>query len=211
MKYILTLIYLFLLLNLSSQSYSPFGLLPNININYKMKKDWDLTLKAESYLYQTNVFNIHRLDLWFAVSKKISHQSKLRIGYQVLLDSRQRTRFNQQYNYVKKHNKLKLAHRLSTDQTFWKNNVSFRLRYRLAQELPLNGENLDSKEFFLKFSQELIGIMETSGLGSELRTGFYIGRKTNDKNKFEIGLDYRLNYGNQYFLWNTISWYKSIN
>ena len=58
-------------------------------------------------------------------------------------------------NNTKKYNSLSLAHRFSTDQTFRPNQkTEFRLRYRWAADLPLKGNKLNSKEFYLKFKRK---------------------------------------------------------
>lgn len=209
------LIFAFLLifsLNFSfSQSEIELGIMPNINFNYEIKKDWALTFKAETRVYNEVAFGLHRTDLWLALSKKISHQSKVRIGYQVLVDNNQRHRFNQQFIHVKKYSKLKLAQRLAFDQTLGKNNPVFRCRYRYAEEIPLTGQNLDSKEYYIKLNQEILFILQEKKLSNELRLGAHIGKQTTPRNKIEIGFDFRSTLFNRNKLWTTLSWYKNIN
>src|SRR5690606_26582727 len=59
----------------------------------------------------------------------------------------------QQYSITQKLTALRISHRLRTDQTFEKDeDVQFRLRYRISFEKPLNGQEIDPKEFYLKFN-----------------------------------------------------------
>ena len=55
----------------------------------------------------------------------------------------------QQYTYVEKYSSFRMAHKVSTDQTFVKGaQTDYRFRYRVSLEIPYNGKDIDPKEFY---------------------------------------------------------------
>jgi hypothetical protein len=203
-----------------SQSAYQIGLLPAFNINNKFKKGWSLNTKIESrQLFQRGVFNtsIDRrnqyvlTDLSFITAKKVGLNSRIAGGYLMRFeDGDIHHRFIQQFIVVQRKIGYRLAHRFFTDQTFSKvEDPQFRLRYRLTTEIPLNGESVDSKEFYLKFNNEYINSLQSSAYDLEVRLIPLLGYDISEDFKIETGLDYRVNS----FLRNNTrhSFWMSIN
>ena len=102
-------------------------------------------------------------------------------------------RFIQQYTYVKKYSSFRMAHRFSTDQTFVQEApTEYRFRYRATLEIPLNGKSIDPKEFYLKINNEYLNAFEDREYDLEIRFSPLLDLKLNERNKLELGLDYRL-------------------
>ena len=207
----------------TSQSNYRSGLLPSLNLNKGIAKDWQLNFKIESrqLLKERSLGNIthyHYLhtDFAFVVSNKVGFNSKIGGGYlSRLKDNTFIHRLIQQYTYVEKYASFRLAHRFSTDQTFVQGApTEYRVRYRATFEIPLNGKSIDPKEFYLKLNNEYLNAFEAREYDLEIRFSPLLGLKLNEGNKLELGLDYRLdsfleNQTKNHF-WTSINWYLKL-
>ena len=207
----------------TSQSNYRSGLLPSVNLNKEIAKDWQLNFKIESrqLLKERSLGNITpyeylHTDFAFVVSNKVGFNSKIGGGYlSRLKDNVFIHRLIQQYTYVEKYASFRLAHRFSTDQTFVKGApTEYRFRYRATLEIPLNGKSIDPKEFYLKFNNEYLNAFEAREYDLEIRFSPLLGLKLNEGNKLELGLDYRLdsfleNQTKNHF-WTSINWYLKL-
>lgn len=182
--------------HLWSQKKDTYGLLPSINLNYKLPKDWFTNYKIESRqeLYNTDfAYKYLRTDMSFLLGTKIGIRSKIALGYQFIDDVKgNRHRYIQQINHVKKYSNFIFAHRLQTDQTFTPNNEEYRTRYRLSTEIPLNGQTLDANELFLKLSNEYLLASKSKTHELEIRGAAFLGYVFSRKTKFEFGVDNRM-------------------
>jgi hypothetical protein len=68
-----------------------------------------------------------------------------------------------------------------------------RLRYRLSLELPLNGTQVDAGEWYLKVNHEYLNAFQDRNYDLELRLVPVLGHLVNDRNKWEMGIDSRVN------------------
>lgn len=119
-------------------------------------------------------------------------------------------RFLQQYIIVQKMSRFRLAHRFLADQTISESErPQFRLRYRLTSEIPLNGEAVDPKEFYVKLNNEYVNSLQASEYDLEVRFIPLLGYGFTESLKMEAGLDYRVNS----FLQNTTrnSYWMTLN
>jgi hypothetical protein len=197
-KYILSAI-IIVLISFSglAQSTSEIGLLPTINLNKKLQKDWSLNFKTESrQSLIKEEFNYDYLltDISFAASKKIGINTSIAMGYLIRVEQDGvKNRISQQITFVKRYSSLKLSHRLLSDQTFKNNdNTEIRFRYRLSSEIPLQGNTLDLNEFFLKISNEYLNSLYQNSYDLEIRGAVFLGYTISGLGKLELGLDYRL-------------------
>ncbi|MCF2447095.1 DUF2490 domain-containing protein [Dyadobacter sp. CY345] len=208
-----------------SQSNYRAGSLTQININAKVAETWKLNTKLEArQIFSSrqpgevvnNGFEYERTDLGFMLTKKVSADNSLGGGYMVRMEDGSFThRLSQQFSSVNTLEVLSIAHRVVADETF--NNVDpaeFRLRYRLGMELPLNGQQVDPKEFYGKFNNEYLGIFAGSNPDLEIRGLLSLGYNAADNNKLELGFEYRINGFNESVnaqqFWVTIAWFVSI-
>lgn len=205
-----------------AQSTYQAGILPSINFNYKLKNDWSSNFKIESrQMLQSGTFTGDRdknydyvlTDFSLIAAKKVGLNARISGG--VLFRFRNGNsihRLIQQYTAIQRLPRFRLAHRVVTDQTFSPAEATeYRLRYRLASEIPLNGQSADPKEFYLKISNEYINSLQNSDYDLEIRFVPLLGYAIKEKHKIELGLDYRVNsFLNQYTrhsFWTSMNWF----
>lgn len=189
--------------SLRGQGLYQFGLLPSLNLNQKFNKGWRLNYRAESRLsgaegkFSEPLVSDARhelTDLSIIGSRKVGLNNTLAAGYLFRMEQSGITqRTIQQYTLVNSYNSFRLAQRFSADQTFSKTEAAeFRLRYRLSFDIPLNGQEVDDREFYLKINNEYLNSLQGGGYGLEIRVVPSLGFAFNDDSKIELGIDYRL-------------------
>ena len=180
-----------------AQSKLEFGLLPSININKKLPRDWSVNFKGESrqsfYREQLN-YDYLLTDFSVVAAKKASINTTFSAGYLLrMTENGTAHRAIQQVSAVQRYYGFRIGHRLLTDQTFQsEKKVIFRVRYRASSEIPLSGQSLDPREFFIKLNNEYLGEWQGGEFDLEIRLGSFLGYYLPSSDKLEIGLDYRL-------------------
>ena len=106
-----------------------------------------------------------------------------------------------QVAYQHNNNPMRFISRIRTEQRFKASSNATRFRYRISSDLPLNGNKLDSKEFFMVVSNELLfelenkeGILENR---SSIGLGYSITKNTKLQATYTLraeGLNQRINY-----------------
>jgi hypothetical protein len=221
---VLCLVYFFSL-RISAQSTYQIGTLPSINLNHKLENDWSLNFKIESrQLMQKGTFDGESdksfdyvlTDYSMIAAKKVGLNSRLSGGYLIRFREKEIIhRLIQQYTITQRLTSLRLAHRVVTDQTFFdKENTEYRLRYRLATEIPLNGQSADPQEFYLKISNEYLNSLQSSEYDLEVRLVPLLGYTATEKQKVELGIDYRVNSflskNARNSFWICLNWFVDI-
>lgn len=209
---------------LAQNSYLAGGL-PSVNFNYKLKKAWSVNFKLESrQLLKAGVFTDNSdinyeyvlTDYSFIAAKKIGLNSKISGGYLIRFRNGEVIhRLIQQYTITQKLSRFRLSHRLVTDQTISPVEATeYRLRYRLASEIPLNGESVDPQECYLKISNEYLNSLKNRDYDLEVRLVPMFGYIINEHHKIELGLDYRvksfLDQNTRHSFWTCLNWYIEI-
>lgn len=216
---------LFFIDNLSAQSLYSVGSLPVVNINTAVGKKWDINLRFESrQIYKTGIFgdasiNDFRYDLNdYAAILTYRSSPVTRVGAGYLIRIRNNEVFHrtiQQFTVIDQLGSIRLAHRISADQTFSSDSpTEYRLRYRISLEIPLNGQTIDNRELYLRFNNEYLGSMEDNAFDLEVRVVPLLGINLTNNNKLETGLDYRT----RSFIadtaihnfWFTVNWFIRI-
>lgn len=201
------------------QSNIEIGFLPSLNINKSLQRDWSLIFKAESrQSLKKGDFDYDYLltDISLAGSKKAGINTSVAAGYMVrIVDNKIRNRTFQQVTFVERYPRLRISHRLLSDQTFEKDqNTEFRLRYRISSEIPFQGQTPDPKEFFVKLNNEYLNSIQGKIYDLELRGAGFIGYVISTVSKLEIGFDYRIdsfiNGNTRNRLWLGLNFYTSI-
>ncbi|MCR9065686.1 MAG: DUF2490 domain-containing protein [Cytophagales bacterium] len=181
--------------SLFAQQNISWGLLPSLNFNKKLPRDWSVNFKAEGRQSLQDEKNYLQTDLSLLSSRKVGLSSTIAMGYLLRLPNGDelRNRLIQQFIIVRRYSALKLSHRFGADQTFGGDEPTvYRLRYRLSSEIPLSGQEVDPKEFFFKLGNEYVNSLEESAFDLEIRGLGFLGYVLNPKAKLEFGLDYRL-------------------
>ncbi len=198
------------------------GFLPSINYNHKLNNYWDVNFRYESrhFVFEDNpsqgsVFKYSNplTDVSVLVGRKAGLNSKFVIGFLTRLElDAIAYRTVQQFLFQTKINNFRVVHRIAADQTFSSNeSTESRLRYRLSAEIPLSGEKLDVKEYYLKFNAEALNSLQNGFYDLELRVVPNIGYVVNDRHKIELGLDNRfvsfIDNKSRFTSWVTINWF----
>lgn len=170
------------------------GILPAVNINKSLKQGYSANFKNEYRFYElTNKFNLKLSDFSLMLGKKLGINHHLSIGLLSRFEKNvliPRSIF--QYTYLQKLSRLKIAYRLVSDQTFEQNAATlFRYRLRVMTEIPLSGQELNKKEFYLKLGNEYLNGWEATVHSFEIRGISSLGYEFTPKNKVEFGIDYR--------------------
>lgn len=199
-SYIFSILFLFLSIN--SYAQNQVGLIPQINSSFKIGDSWKVNTKLEGrQLFFQNPYPDHlkeakfeRVDAELIATTSLDPLHALGGGYLIRRSNRSFThRFIQQYSITQKLRSSRMSHRFRTDQTLEKDEaLQWRLRYRLSLEKPLNGLELDPGEFYLKLTNEYLGILQDSEGNLEIRGLASLGYDLSDKNRVETGIDYRM-------------------
>lgn len=225
MKLFYLLLFVLITFFSKAQSSYQFGLLPSINLNKKLPQDFQLNFKLESrqllkegFFERTNDFNYDYVltDFSLLAAKKIDIDKSVVIGYSIR--AREGSIINrsiQQFIITNSYSGFKLSHRISTDQTFEEaEKMEFRLRYRLSSAIALNGQDVDNQEFYLKLNNEYVNSFQDAKYDLEIRILSFVGYKFTDKQKLELGLDYRINSflksTAKNRLWISMNWYQVL-
>lgn len=226
-KYFLFLFFLFFTGTCAgfAQSRYQFGMLPSVNLNQKFKNDWSLNTKLESrQLFMNGTFSgisntkyqYVLTDFSVLFAKKVSVNSRVAGGYLIRVEGPELMhRFIQQYTMVQRLSGFSLAHRVMADQSFSVNeNPEFRFRYRITSEIPLSGESVDPKEFYVKLNNEYVNSLQSIRYDLEIRVVPLLGYNINNTNKLEFGGDYRVNsfFNNsiRHSFWASLNWFIEI-
>lgn len=193
LRHVVAICFVMLFINIKAQTEN--GIMPQLNVNIGLNKNWKLNTKNEGKIEnQNNQPLFTRYDLALMATRKVGVYQSVGLGGSLLFTKNEfRYRISQQYTFVQSFSSVKLAHRLLTDQTFDNNTlIDSRVRYRSTLEIPLSGESVDHKEFYLKPNLEHLLVI-TDELNYESRISGFLGYNLTDKCKFELGSDWRLN------------------
>lgn len=202
-----------------AQSTYQIGILPSFTFTKKINPKWKMSLNTQTRFsaYKGNFsdsdtfqddFQYVLTDISILANRKVGLNTSLSVGYlSRFRNNEQHNRLFQQFIISKKYNVIGLAHRFSTDQTFRPNQkAEFRLRYRLAFDKPLKGNKLNPKEFYFKVNNEYLVSLQGKEWNNEIRLIPFLGYAFTDKNKVEIGIDYRISSLGEEFLRNNFWW-----
>jgi len=190
---------------LSNESYSQHhhqhksGILPSLVAKKALTDKLSLNAKWETRHYYRSSsapsvfdYQFERHELSFSVSRKIMVNSALAGGYILILkENKYISRIAQQFTTVNQYSNFRLAHRISADQTFETEGIEVRFRYRITPEIPLMGNDLNPKEFYLKVNNEYLHAFQNNLYYLEVRLSPLLGFNLNKKVKLEVGPEYR--------------------
>lgn len=158
----------------------------------------------------------YRTDLMAFYDWKVRPNLSVAFGvFHRIQDGPNANRIIQQMAFIQRLRNFRLAHRIRTDQTFEKDEqITFRLRYRLAMDIPLEGATLDPGEPYLVISNEPIIGIQGSDFDLENRLVLTFGKLISQSQKIEYSVDYRtdgyLIDGFRTRLWGKIGYFHSF-
>jgi hypothetical protein len=179
------------------------GFFPEMAVNKKMGQHWKLTGKIESQhiVFYDDVshpldlsYRHYRTDLQFFTARNIRARTNAAIGYQYRFEGEGENshRTIQQIGWLTNWRHYRFGHRVRADQTFFDEGVSWRMRYRISSDIPVNGQKLDPGENYLIVSNEIIADYFVDAFDLENRIVAGVGWYFQNKDKLEVSLDYRL-------------------
>jgi hypothetical protein len=202
------------------------GILPQINLTTDLARNWRANLRIESrQIFSEGTFSdsenrgayrYERTDIAGLVLLKTDVGATIGAGYMIRFeDGTQAHRFTQQYSSVGRLGTWRTGQRVTVDQTIRRGEPTvFRFRYRLSAEIPLQGQSVDPGEWYAKINNEYLGILEGWALGLEIRAVGVIGLNISDRNKLELGPDYRTSPfapgAQQHQFWLYLGWFVTI-
>jgi hypothetical protein len=199
------------------------GWLPAVNLHKKLPKGWAANFKSE-FRGEWRAGTLGEpassrqgyllTDLSAQVARKVGVRGWALGGGGLMRLRRQGEpvwRSIQQASITQRLPRFSLGHRIVTDQTFATGRAAvWRLRYRAAAAFPLRGAETDAREAYFKLGNEYLGIKEGPSLELEIRLLPMLGYEINDRNKLEVGLDYRLQgLGASHRFWLSANWFLS--
>lgn len=192
---------LLLCLYSNAQTDYRFGYLPHVNFSIVLSDQWRLTSKTETRQIHISGpqgdletdFSYERTDINVVVVRKTGERSTLGLGYLIRIqDGTLAHRVIQQYTVGAGHGRIRYAHRVTTDQTYRSfQSPSFRLRYRLSAEIPLNGDSLDEDEGYIRLYNEYLAQHQSGDTELETRVAALYGRMLTNDIRLETGPEYR--------------------
>ncbi len=192
-------------------------------ITKKLKNDNKLNFKIENQHVMFDnrepdilQFDHYRTDLMVFYDWRLTPTSSAAIGiFRRFQDGADGNRIIQQFAFLNRLRTIRLAHRLRTDQTYTDGqDIEWRLRYRVATEVPLDGATLDPGELYLVISNEPIFSLQSGEFNIENRLIFTLGKLYPNNHKLEYSIDYRTDgFFNDQFrtrLWPKIGYFYSF-
>lgn len=212
---------------LSAQESKVFftGIFPEISLTKKLDKQNKLNFKFENQeiLFDSRdlesenpQFKHYRTDLMLFFDRSVRPGMSIALGvFHRFQENEDGNRIIQQLSMLQRMRKIRINHRLRTDQTFTKNdNLEVRFRYRFSLEIPLEGAEVDFGEYYLVLSEEPIFSLKDGDFEIENRTAIAMGKLYNSNEKLEWGVDYRtdgfIQDGFRTRLWAKISYYYNF-
>jgi hypothetical protein len=188
--------------HLSAQRSYQTGFLGSVNLNRSLKDPYDVNVKMENRLIgwrgvQDGIGGkdvyCDLTDVSMLFSRKTGLSAKWAAGYLWRMrDGVSSHRLMQQYIWVRPYNSFRMAWRLAADQTFGRGEESvFRIRCRATAEVPLGGQRVDPGEWYWKLQGEFLVAKVESDFQPEWRAVSLFGYEISERNKLEMGLDYR--------------------
>lgn len=194
------LIPIFLLFTCSMFSQGNFGAYaePKISVNLDPANRWSFNFGIANRNFipteDAEEFEVQQVELGHFTSYEVGFYSKLSLGvlYRLRNARADEKRITIQFGSSRKYNLIKVAHRARLEQR-WRPDDSYRTRYQFAVELPLSGDRVDQKEYFVVTSTEaLLSFGQGRKPSLEQRLGLSLGRELSRGNKLSLGLEYQL-------------------
>lgn len=200
-----------------SQSNFELGFLPKVILSKKFsdKTKWVNSLESRTILYEDEFqFSHNLIDISSIISLKAGLNQSFNFGTIIRFrDQETIYRTFQHFNFISQFSSLKLGHRIAFEQFYQsKKQTTFRTRYQISVEKPLNGERVDVKEFYLKVGNEYLYNFENN---LEVRFIPYLCFRASKNDRIEVGFDYRVsefienNTSNN--LWFRTTWYINLD
>lgn len=179
----------------------------NLALNHKASTSYKLNLsfKSRNYLFEKDavIYRQRHLEIGHFSTFSVSLKSSVSLGvlYRNIdwfenFENEFRTTL--QYNIKSIKDQFRFGHRIRAEQRFFENQTIYRFRYRLAFDIPLNGEKLNIGEtYFVSTTEFLWSITKLEKPLFDNRWSAQIGWLLSNKTKLQLGLEYRFDRFNE--------------
>ena len=198
-------IYLLVLLGVSYFGHSQSDLKifnePTFAVNHRVSKTYRMhfAFKGRHFIYTDDGLYFKQRQLELGHFSTLTLNSRHSISLGVLYrnrnwfeDSGNEFRTTLQFNIKSPLSPLRFGQRIRVEQRFFEHITAHRLRYRLAIDIPLNGEKLDVGEAYLVSSTEFLWSLSRSIPQLDNRTTVHLGWYANKSLKLQLGLEHQL-------------------
>ena len=160
--------------------------------------NFELSSRAYVYTQDAVSFVTRQVQIGHFSTLKLNLKNSVALGImyrnrELFEDSSNEVRLTQQFNRRSIFKTLRFGHRLRSEQRFYDDFTTFRFRYRLALDLPLQGLKLDVGETYIVVSNEaLLTNSKVFKPELEYRVSPSLGILLSKDLIFEFGLELRL-------------------
>ncbi|MDF0707219.1 DUF2490 domain-containing protein [Muricauda sp. 81s02] len=177
---------------------------PQFAINYHVAGSYshNFSIANRNYIFADEEFTLkgRQLDVAHFSQLKIRDNQSIALGIQYRFRNNFENRENelritQQYNFTNKPFAVRYGHRFRTEQRITKSLTTHRFRYRFAMDFPLMGEKLDPGEpYFVGSIENLLSVAKQNVPQYDTRLSGQIGWQLYGGFKFQMGIEYRMEY-----------------
>ena len=204
------LLFVFFLMVLLLQSWLiaqvPVMWEPDLSLSGKWKGQWTWNAKFSSRIglgqfgevSYPDAGRLKHIDAQGFINRQLVGSRRIALGFLYRVEdpfeqSKAEKRINWQYSFRTPARQLLLVHRIRIEQRFFDESFQHRARYRISAERPLQGDKLDSKEFYLIAGSELLASSDErfSNFRIDNRTGIGIGLLFANEHRLQIELQHR--------------------
>lgn len=174
----------------------------NLSFNHRASSNYKLnfSFKSRNFIYDNNDLFIKQrhLEIGHFSTFNVSFKSSVSVGLMIrnrdwFEDSENEFRTTIQFNTKKIKDQMRFGHRFRSEQRFFESSTSYRFRYRLAFDIPLEGEKLNIGEtYFVSTTEVLWSLSKKDKPLLDNRWSAQIGWLQSKKTKLQLGLEYRL-------------------
>ena len=205
MFYIRTIIFILLIsaseIMVSQSDFTMFNE-SNISFNHEGSSTYKMnfSVKGRNFMYEDDGMFIkqQQIEIGHFSTFGLSPKSSFSLGLMYrnkswFEDSENELRGTLQFNTKSLMKNLRFGHRFRAEQRFYDSKTVHRFRYRLAFDLPLNGEKLNVGEpYYIGSTEMLWSVAKLDSPSIDNRLTSQIGWLVNNKTKLQLGLEYRL-------------------
>ena len=203
----------------AQDNFSSF-LEPEISVNWNRPNRWSFNFAFGNrdilYENEETQFTVQHVEVTHFTSYEVGFYGKVSLGlryrFREMFDdsNHNEVRIIQQYARERNYNRIAMAHRFRLEERL-RDRTTFRNRYRLSVEFPLNGDRVDKNEFFLVTETEALWSLGKYEIPSfEQRFRVSLGQAISKDAKLQLGTEYRLDdYTNdtagEFFIYTQLS------
>lgn len=189
---------------------------PGISIKNKLTEKWTTTLQLKAR-GQANGFGesswnskVNMVDARGFLSYTLYNQSRVQLGYIIRMNNPfekekiYERRLIQQFSFFRNYGAHRISQSFTLEERIIEKDFTGRFRYKIGDDFPLQGQNLDKGEYFFLSNIQILYSFNAFFNGLENRFSVGIGKLFSSGNKFTLDLESRyadlINSGESFIL-----------